>query len=71
MYITDNFCLVLVAEGPHFGKEMLTRLAVCSLCIMSNCNFNSFPSCFLGQVLGSAFTNSLSFLTFYFCYLHK
>ena len=31
---------VYVAEWPPFGKELLTRLTICSLCIMSICNFS-------------------------------
>ena len=34
------FSLVCVAEWPPFGKELLTRLAICSLCILTICNFS-------------------------------
>ena len=27
------------AEWPPFGKELLTRLTICSLCILTICNF--------------------------------
>ena len=33
----------LVAGWPSFGREMPTRLTLCSLCIMSICNFGCFP----------------------------
>ena len=29
---------MLVAEWPYFGKELLPRLTICSLCIMTLCN---------------------------------
>ena len=34
---------VLVVEWPSFGKELLTRLTICSLCILSICNISYFP----------------------------
>ena len=33
---------VCVAEGQPFGKELSTRLTVCSLCILTICNFSYF-----------------------------
>ena len=29
------FSSVLVAEWPYFGKELLPRLTICSLCILT------------------------------------
>ena len=37
------FSSVLVAEWPYFGKELLPRLTICSLCILTLCNFSYFP----------------------------
>ena len=34
---------VLVAEWPYFGKELFPLLTICSLCILTLCNFNYFP----------------------------
>ena len=34
---------IWVAELPPFGKEMLTGLTMCSLCILTICNFSYFP----------------------------
>ena len=34
---------VLVAEWPYFGKELLSRLTICSLCILTLCYFSYFP----------------------------
>ena len=34
------FSSVWVAEWPPFGKELLTRLTICSLCILTICNFS-------------------------------
>ena len=30
------------AEWPPFGKRLLTRLTICSLCILTTCNFSYF-----------------------------
>ena len=32
------FSSVSIAEWPSFGKELLTRLTVCPLCILTICN---------------------------------
>ena len=32
---------VLVAEWPYFGKELLPWLTICSLCILTLCNFST------------------------------
>ena len=32
-----------VAERLSFGKELHTRLTMCSLCILTICNFSYFP----------------------------
>ena len=42
-----------VAECPSFGEELLTRLTICSLCILTICNFSYLPFWFLGLDLGS------------------
>ena len=44
---------VWVAEWPPFGKYLLTRLTICSLCILTICNFSYFPFWFWGLDLGS------------------
>ena len=45
-FITDFiyiiFSSVWVAKWPSFGKELLTRLTICSLCILTICNFSYF-----------------------------
>ena len=33
-------CSVRVAEWPPFGKELLIRLSICSLCILTICYFS-------------------------------
>ena len=40
------FRSVYVVEWPPFGKELLTRLTICSLCMLTICNFSYFPFCF-------------------------
>ena len=30
-------------EWPPFGKELLARLTICSLCFLTICNFSYFP----------------------------
>ena len=47
------FSSVLVAEWPYFRKELLPRLAICSLRILTLCNFSYFPFSFRGLDLGS------------------
>ena len=47
------FSSVCVAEWLPFGKELLTRLTICSLCILNMCNVSSFPFWFGGLDLGS------------------
>ena len=47
------FSSVWIAEWPFFGNEMLTRLTICSLCILTICNFSYFPFCIRGLELGS------------------
>ena len=37
------YCSVWVAEWPPSGKQLLTRLTTCSLCVLSNCYFSYFP----------------------------
>ena len=37
------FSSVWVAEWPPPGKKLLTRLTICSLCILTICNFSYFP----------------------------
>ena len=37
------FSLVKVAEWPPFEKELLTQLTICSLRILTICNFSYFP----------------------------
>ena len=39
MFVRIIFSSVLVAEWPYFGKELLPRLTICSLCILTLCNF--------------------------------
>ena len=56
--VSSNVCLyylssVLVAEWPYFGKELLPRLTICSLCILTLCHFSYFPFWFWGLDLGS------------------
>ena len=37
------FGSVSVAEWPPFGRWLLTRLTICSLCILTICNISYFP----------------------------
>ena len=47
------FRSVWVAEWPPFGKELLTRLTICSFCILTICNLSYFPFWVCGLDLGS------------------
>ena len=40
------FSSVWVPEWPSLGKGLLTRLTICSLCILPSCNFSYFPFLF-------------------------
>ena len=42
------FRSVSVAEWPPCGKLLLTRLTICSLCILTVCNISCFPLLELG-----------------------
>ena len=53
---------------PPFGKELLTRLTICSLCILTICNFSYFLFWFSGRDLGSDCPSSWSLPT---CYFYK
>ena len=46
MFVNIIFSSVNVAEWPPFGNELLTRLAIYSLCTSTICNFRYFPLCF-------------------------
>ena len=53
--VSSNVCSyylssVLFAEWPYFGKELLPRLTICSLCILTLCNFSYFPFGFEGWI---------------------
>ena len=37
------FSSVSVAEWPHFGKYLLNRLTICSLCILTFYKISHFP----------------------------
>ena len=54
----------MVTVLPPFGKELLIRLAVCSLCIMSICNV--FPFWFRRLGCVSDCYSSWSLLTFFY-----
>ena len=43
MYVHVIFSSVKVAEWPPFGRELLTLFTICSLCILTICNFSYFP----------------------------
>ena len=46
MFAYIIFSLVQVAEWLPFGKELPTRLTVCSLCILTICNICYLPFLF-------------------------
>ena len=45
------FSQVKVAKWPPFGRELLIRFTVCSLCILAYCSFSYFPLWFEGGTL--------------------
>ena len=42
-YVYIIFISVWVAEWLTFGKELLTQLTICSLCILTIFDFSYFP----------------------------
>ena len=44
------FSSVSVAEWPLLWKKLLTRLTICSLCILNICNISYFPFWFEGWI---------------------
>ena len=52
MLVHNTFSSVLVVEWPPFWKELPTRLAVCSHCFLSICNFKLSPVFGLRAVFG-------------------
>ena len=50
MFVNNIFSSGWVAEWPPFGKELLTRLTIYSLCMLTICYF---PFWFSGRDLGS------------------
>ena len=65
------FSSVWVAELPPFGKELHTWLTICSLCILTICNFSYFPFRFWGPDLGSDCLSSWSLHFFTLTYKDK
>ena len=51
--VSPYVCFIIfnwVAEWPPFRKELLTRLTIGSLCILTICNFSCFPFWFWGRI---------------------
>ena len=69
MCVRVVFGSVWVAGWPPFGNELLTRLTIHSLCILTICGFGCFPFWFLGLGLGTGSFGSWSLSAFYFYYL--
>ena len=55
---TDCFSSVLVAVLSPFGKELTSRLTLCSLCLRSICNLSYFLFWFCEQDFHCDFSNS-------------
>ena len=51
MFVHIILSSVWVAVWPPFGKELPARLTICSLCILTICNFIFFSFCFHGGIL--------------------
>ena len=60
------FIFVWVAEFTPFGKELLTRLTLCSFCIIYICNLSYFLFWVLGLDLDSDCSRSWSLVTCYY-----
>ena len=64
VYVQIILCSFKVAEWPPYGKELLTRLTVFSVCNLSICNFSYFSFWFRERDFGFNCTDSCSLLTF-------
>ena len=62
---TDNIDFGIVRGVPPFGKELVTRLTVCSSRDLSICNFSYFPFLFRGLDSGTNSVNSWLLPIFY------
>ena len=65
------FSYVWVAEWPPFGKLLLNRMTICSLCDLTICNFSYFPFWFWGWiwVLIASVPGLCILLTFKHCFI--
>ena len=52
MFVHIMFRSGWVAEWSPFGKVLLTRLSICSLCILAICSFWLFPVLVLREGFG-------------------
>ena len=67
------FSSVWVAEWPPFGKQLLTLLTICSLCILTICNISYFPFGFegwIGVLIASDPDLCIKFTSSFFCSQH-
>ena len=58
------FSSVSVAEWPPFGKYLLTRLTICSICVLTICNISYFPFLVLSGGFGFRLLQFLIFAYF-------
>ena len=70
MFVNMIFSSVWVAEWPPFGKELLTRLTICSLCFVTSCYFSYLSFFVLGRDLGSDCSSPWSLHTFTYKQIH-
>ena len=66
IFVHIIFSSVKVADWPPFGKELLLRLTICSLCTLPICNFSHFHFWLCVQDLGSDSSSFWSLRTCYF-----
>ena len=64
--VNISFSSIWVAQWPHFGKQLLTRLTICSLCILTICKCIYFLFWFFGLDLGSDCFSSRYLHNFHF-----
>ena len=62
LFVYYNLSSVWVAEGPLLGKKLLTRLAICSHCLLSICIFHLFSFLVLRAGLAFDCSSSCTFL---------
>ena len=69
IFYSYYFSSVNVAEWSHFGKKLLTRFSICSLCICI-CKLSNIPFWSLGGRLGLIVPVPVNFTIYIYIYIY-